>query len=119
MKKRGYLWVTLGFFIISIAGHWIFAWFAYANEQKEFGHPVKASEYIVQTSRDTFENWQSEFLQLIWQVGGLATLLYVGSPQSKEGDERKEEKLDYIIRVTDPKNGEKIIKELDKKHMRK
>ena len=41
-------------------------------------------------TRDTLENWQSEFLQLMWQVGGLAFLLYVGSPQSKEGDERVE-----------------------------
>jgi hypothetical protein len=35
--------------------------------------------------RDTLENWQSEFLQLIWQVAGLAILLHVGSPQSKRG----------------------------------
>lgn len=27
--------------------------------------------------------WQSEFLQLLWQIGGLAFLLYGGSPQSK------------------------------------
>lgn len=42
MKKKGYLWVTLGFFILSIAGHWIFALFAYADEQKDLGLPVKA-----------------------------------------------------------------------------
>lgn len=48
--------------------------------------------------RDTLENWQSEFLQLIWQVGGLAILLCIGSPQSKEGDDRREEKLDMLIR---------------------
>lgn len=28
--------------------------------------PVAASEYTVQMLRDTLENWQSEFLQLIW-----------------------------------------------------
>lgn len=39
-------------------------------------------------SRDTLENWQSEFLQLVWQVAGLTYLLYVGSPQSKEEDDR-------------------------------
>jgi UV DNA damage repair endonuclease len=43
--------------------------------------------------RDNAENWQSEFLQLIWQVAGLAFPLYISSPQSKEGDDRKEEKL--------------------------
>jgi hypothetical protein len=69
--------------------------------------------------RDTMENWQSEFLQLIWQVGGLAFLYYIGSPQSKEGDNRKEEKLDEIIKLLDPQSADKIIKALDKKYPRK
>jgi hypothetical protein len=56
------------------------------------------------------ENWQSEFLQLIWQVAGLAILWYVGSSQSKEGDERKEEKMDLIIKILDQKNGNAIIR---------
>lgn len=41
-------------------------------------------------ARDTLEHRQSEFLQLLWQIGGLALLLYLGSPQSKEGDDRME-----------------------------
>ena len=49
------------------------------------------------------ENGQSEFLQLIWQVtAGLSILWYVGSPKSKEGDERKEEKMEMIIKMLDP-----------------
>jgi hypothetical protein len=73
-------------------------------------------QYLVEVSRDTFENWQSEFLQLMWQVAGLAFLYYVGSSQSKEGDERKEEKLDAILRALDKKKGDKLIAELDKKY---
>lgn len=88
------MWVTLGFCLISLIGHWIFAWQAYAEEQQAHNLPVEASSYINQTMRDTLENWQSEFLQLIWQVMGLALLLHVDSPQSKEGDDRQEEKLD-------------------------
>ena len=57
--------------------------------------------------RDTLENWQSEFLQLIWQVGGLAFLLYVGSPQSKEGDDRVEAKIDEILRRVAPSEAER------------
>ena len=45
----------------------------------------------------TFENWQSEFLQLIWQAAGLALLLFWGSSQSKESDERVEAKLDALL----------------------
>jgi len=44
-------------------------------------------------------------------VAGLSFLLYVSSPQSKEGDERKEEKLDYIIERLDPENYKKLLKE--------
>jgi hypothetical protein len=64
-------------------------------------------------TRDTLENWQSEFLQLLWQVAGLAILLHIGSPQSKEGDERKEAKLDAILQRLDPENADKLIRELD------
>lgn len=63
---------------------------AYVQEQEEFDKPIEVNEYATQMLRDMFENWQSEFLQLIWQVAGLAFLIYVGSPQSKEGDERKD-----------------------------
>jgi hypothetical protein len=45
----------------------------------------------------TFENWQSEFLQLVWQAMGLAILFYWGSSQSKESDERIEAKLDRLL----------------------
>lgn len=112
-KAYGYAWVTLGFFLISLIGHWLFGWFAYVSEQQAHAQPIQVSEYLVEMSRDTFENWQSEFLQLLWQVGGLAILLYVGSPQSKEGDDRMEAKIDEILRKVDPQDGERIIQTLD------
>src|SRR5690606_36504008 len=96
-KRKGFFWVTLIFFLVSMAMHWGFGWQAYKNEQESKNQTVVVSEYVVEMVRDTAENWQSEFLQLIWQVCCLAYLLYISSPQSKEGDDRKEEKLDYII----------------------
>jgi hypothetical protein len=115
-KRKGYLWVTLVFFLFSLLLHWIFGWYAFQNEQLEHHQPIVFSEYFVEMMRDTFENWQSEFLQLIWQVAGLAFLLYVGSPQSKEGDERKEEKLDYIIKKLDPENYNNLMQEWEEKY---
>jgi len=117
-KKYGFVWVTLAFFLFSIIGHWIFAWFAFVNEQRAHGEEIEVSEYFIEVIRDTLENWQSEFLQLIWQVAGLAFLFYIGSPQSKEGDDRKEEKLDRILEHLDPKEGKRIIAELDRKYPR-
>ncbi len=54
----------------------------------------------------------------MWQVAGLAFLFYVGSPQSKESDDRKEEKIDQILLALNPGDGERIIKELDQKYAR-
>jgi hypothetical protein len=116
--KYGFLWVTLVLFLISVAAHWIFAWYAYKNEQHAHAQPIEVKEYVTETLRDTFENWQSEFLQLMWQVAGLAYLFYIGSPQSKEGDDRKEEKIDLLIKMMDKEKGEAEIKRLDTKYPR-
>jgi hypothetical protein len=115
-KLYSFAWVTLGFFLVSLVGHWVFGWFAYVNEQTQSGHPVQVSGYLVEMMRDTLENWQSEFLQLLWQVGGLAFLLYLGSPQSKEGDDRVEAKIDAILAAVDPKNADRVIDEIDQEY---
>lgn len=108
-KRKGYLWFTLAFFLISVVLHWYFGWKVFVEEQMQHGQPVITSDYISEMMRDTMENWQSEFLQLIWQVAGLAFLWYCGSSQSKEGDDRKEEKLDFIIRKLDPERAEQLL----------
>ena len=115
-RRYGYGWVTLGFFVISLVGHWMFGWFAYASEQVQHGTPPDVWGFTVEMMRDTLENWQSEFLQLLWQIGGLAFLLYVGSPQSKEGDDRIEAKVDAILAALDPKSADQIIDEIDREY---
>jgi hypothetical protein len=119
LKRYGYLWATLILFLLSIVGHWIFGWLAYIDEQQAHNQPIEVTQYLIEVTRDTLENWQSEFLQLIWQVAGLAYLWYIGSPQSKEGDDRKEEKLDALLKGLRGKEGERIIASLDKKYPRK
>jgi hypothetical protein len=114
--RYGFLWVTLALFLITFSGHWIFGWFAYVREQQDHGQPIEIANYNVQMLRDMFENWQSEFLQLLWQVGGLALLLHVGSPQSKEGDDRMEAKIDAILLAVDPIKGNRILDEIDEEY---
>ena len=77
------------------------------------------------TLRDTMENWQSEFLQLVWQVGGLSILWAVASPQSKSESDRLEEKVDILIQKLDPDNAEtpyrirkKVSKEITENGMK-
>ena len=116
-SRYGYFWVTLALFLGSLIGHWTFGWYAFVQEQLEHGQSPEARQFLVVAMRDTLENWQSEFLQLIWQVAGLAMLFYVGSPQSKEGDDRIEHKIDLILKAVD-KDGEGAIKRLDKQYQR-
>jgi lysylphosphatidylglycerol synthetase-like protein (DUF2156 family) len=117
-RRYAYGWITLAFFLLTLFGHWIFAWFAFVEDQHSHQQPIQISQFVIQTSRDMLENWQSEFLQLLWQVGGLAFLLYVGSPQSKESDDRQEAKLDAILKAIDPDSSSKMISSIDRRHGR-
>ena len=67
------------------------------NESAEHGQPFEWSDFMAQFFASTFENWQSEFLQLVWQAAGLSLLLFWGSSQSKESDERIEVKIDRLL----------------------
>jgi hypothetical protein len=119
LKKKAFFWITLLLFLLSVAAHWYFGWKAFLNEQIEHHQYPEFSEYAVEAMRDTMENWQSEFLQLIWQVVGLSFLWYVGSPASKEGDDRKEAKIDRILKKIDPDDAESFLKEIEKKYPKK
>lgn len=119
MKKYAYAWITLGFFAVSFGLHWLFGWHAFVDEARSHGQTPEASGYLVEMGRDTFENWQSEFLQLLWQVVGLAYFLYVGSPSSKENDDRMEAKIDALLELVGKERGEALIKEIDDTHLRR
>lgn len=116
IRKYSFAWVTIGFLVFSLVGHWLFGWFAYVDEQAMHHAPVLVGAYVIEMLRDTFENWQSEFLQLLWQVVGLTVLLHVGSPQSKDSEERSEAKLDEILRHVDPKGAETTLAALSRKY---
>ena len=117
LGKYAYAWITLGFFLVSILLHWYFGWRAFQDEAAQHGSQPELADFWVEWSRDVFENWQSEFLQLLWQVVGLAYFLYLGSPSSKENDDRLEAKIDELLKLSGDK-GEAIIKELDEKFLR-
>jgi hypothetical protein len=118
MKRYAYGWITALFFLVSLGLHWLFGWYAFADEAAQHGQVPQLSEYMVEMGRDTFENWQSEFLQLIWQVVGLAYFLYVGSPASKENDDRLEAKVDALLRIVGGEDGGKLIEGLDRHYLR-
>ena len=118
MKRYAYGWITILFFLLSIAGHWMFGWYAFLQDTAEHARQPVFSEYAIQIGRDTFENWQSEFLQLLWQVIGLAYFLYVGSPASKENDDRLEAKIDELLRMNGGNSADALIRDIDERYLR-
>lgn len=117
LRKYGYAWITLAFFLGALILHWYFGWRAFASDAAAHGQIAQGSAYLDEMLRDTFENWQSEFLQLLWQVGGLAYFLYVGSPSSKENDDRVEAKVDALL-ILQGKAGLEVIEKLDRHYLR-
>ena len=119
LGKYSYAWITLAFFLISLLLHWYFGWDAFEDEARQHGEVPEVSQYLTQMARDTLENWQSEFLQLLWQVVGLAYFLYIGSPSSKENDDRLEAKIDELMRIqAGDEQGQALIYEIDKHYLR-
>ena len=115
-RAYGFAWITGALFLVSLVGQWIFGWIDFVHDQHAHGQAIQVAEFFAQMARDTLENWQSEFLQLLWQVMGLTYFLYVGSPQSKEEDDRLEDKLDAILKKVDPQGAEAMIRALDEKY---
>lgn len=56
----------------------------------------------------TFENWQSEALQLVVQGVALLALKHIWFAADAEDQERLEAKLDELLRRTDPKQADDV-----------
>lgn len=110
-KRHGFLWVMLPIFIVSISIHWVTAWYTFEEEQRQHNQPLNFNAYLNEATRQTFENIQSEALQLILQVALLASFWYVGSTQSKEGNARIEAKINWLMEQLNSIEAEKIKKE--------
>jgi hypothetical protein len=116
-KRRSNLkrtWVHFGLsislavlFFVSWIGQGFAEWQVYGDEQRAHGEPVEVGGYIVQFAQSTFENWQSEFLQLFSFVVLAALLIHKGSAESKDSDEQMQKSLDRIERRLDELTGSK------------
>jgi H+/Cl- antiporter ClcA len=91
--------LSIGFAILFFTS-WIaqgFAeWHVYVSEQQTHGEPLGIADFITQFSQSTLENWQSEFLQLYSFVVMAALFIHRGSAESKDSNDRMEQKIDRI-----------------------
>lgn len=93
-------------FILSFAAHSVTGWFEYAADQRSHGEQPQLfgdSGYLWYWGEWTFQNWQSEFLELTVIVVLSSFLVHKGSAESKDSDdemkamlERIETKLDRV-----------------------
>ncbi len=89
--------VTFALFLVSWVGQFVFQLAEVRADAAEHGQAFEWAAFWAQYLAATFENWQSEFLQLCWQAAGLALFYHWGSSQSRESDDRVEAKLDALL----------------------
>lgn len=77
-------------FFFSLLAQGVSGWYEFVAEQQTHGETASlwgASGYIWPFLQATFENWQSEFLQLFTMAVLTAFLIHRGSAESKDSDD--------------------------------
>ncbi|HEX2049488.1 MAG TPA: DUF6766 family protein [Actinomycetota bacterium] len=106
-KDFGLSIVLCVLFFLSWGGQAIAQWQTFTDEQREHGEPVELGDFMSDFGKATFENWQSEFLQLFSFVVLSALLIHKGSAESKDSDDRMEAALERIEKRLDALDGGK------------
>ncbi len=83
-------------FIVSWLGQSYFQWQTEKTQAEEHGSEIKTEDYTNSFLASTFENWQSEFLQLFTMVVLTSLLIHKGSPESKDSDTEVKNALNRI-----------------------
>lgn len=101
LRNNGLSVIFLLLFFVSIVGQYITGWQEYNLEQIDHGGKVINAISYVSTGHfmsATFENWESEFLQMILFVVLTISLQQKGSSESKDFDQEED-----VDREPDPK----------------
>jgi hypothetical protein len=71
-------------------------WQVFTDEQLEHGSTPKFGDFLAEFGQATFENWQSEFLQLFSFVVLAALYIHKGSAESRDSDDQMQASLRRI-----------------------
>jgi disulfide bond formation protein DsbB len=96
VRRWGAVYLLLLLFVGSWLGQFFTQLSEFRSEQQVHGQPFMWSEYFTTFFASTFENWQSEWLQLVFQA-----ILLLGAKHwifkvDAEDMERIEDKIDKI-----------------------
>jgi hypothetical protein len=100
-RDYGLSLVLLVLFLVSFVLQTWMGWRNFSAEAREHGSVPNVfgdDGYVWSWGLSTFENWQSEFLQLLTFVVLTASLIHKGSHESKDSDEAVRRQLDRIER---------------------
>ena len=96
------------FFVVSFLLHTIFGWWQYSADQKSHGEEPTLfgdSGYVIYWGEWTFQNWQSEFLEVIVLIVATAYFIHRGSHESKDSDDEMKAILQRIEKRLDGLDG--------------
>jgi hypothetical protein len=100
--------IVLGIlFILSWAAQASFQWTEFASNTNMHNQSAKVEEFLPEFFSATFENWQSEFLQLFTMVVLTSFLVHKGAPESKDSEEKVEQALARIEEKLNALNSKK------------
>lgn len=74
IRRWAALFILIVFFFLSWGGQYVFQMQAEAQEAEQHGQQFSVQEFMPQFWASTFENWQSEWLQLATQAVLIAAL---------------------------------------------
>lgn len=96
LGRRGLAWVLLVLMLVSWLAQFVFELIVVRNEARAHGSSFSWNEFWAEFGQSTFENWQSEFLQLLTFVVLTAFLVFEDSPESRDGDDEIKARLERI-----------------------
>lgn len=96
VRRWGAVYVLLALFVGSWIGQFFTQMAEFRSEQREHGLGFVWSEYLSAFFSSTFENWQSEWLQLVFQAILLLGAKHLIFQADAEDLERIERKLDAV-----------------------
>ena len=82
--------ILFGLFLVSLLGQYYFQYRHEVEEALQHGQApsgATSGEYLTSFLASVFENWQSEFLQVVTFVVLATYFIHRGSPQSRDGDD--------------------------------
>ena len=91
-------------FVASFILHALFGWWQYVADQAAAGAAASIwgwDGYVVYFAEWTFQNWQSEFLEVLLLIVLTASLIHRGSHESKDGEDEMKAALGRIERRLD------------------